>query len=299
MTGPLVSIITPSFNQGKFIETAIKSVQRQTYRNIEHIVIDAGSTDETIDILRKYSGVEGFTWLSEPDDGMYDAVNKGLRMSRGDILAYLNCDDLYLPWSVEIAIIHLSNCHIVFGDLIRWHENSNTIMPLFSPPFSKGYYSTFGFISQPTVFMKREVFDEIGNFNNINYKLIADCDYWLRSSRKYDLIKINEFLAVEREHEFTQRETKQQLLRKEFNRLRDEYSNKSPLYYNFCRLYNHMYWRTMIMLYKFYQPSKWWNRTIKSRIMIITWRDLLKYITTTGYNYRGQFPANGLKSLVF
>src|SRR4030067_3134955 len=92
---PLVSIITPSLNQGEFIEETILSVKNQTYENIEHIIVDGGSTDDTLNILKKYAGSYRMRWLSEPDNGMYQAINKGMRLANGEILAYLNSDDLY------------------------------------------------------------------------------------------------------------------------------------------------------------------------------------------------------------
>ncbi len=94
---PLVSIVTPSLNQGGFIEDCIRSVKNQSYKNIEHIIVDGGSTDATINILKKYEGTYNMIWLSEPDNGMYDAINKGFKLSKGEIMAWINADDMYLP----------------------------------------------------------------------------------------------------------------------------------------------------------------------------------------------------------
>ena len=96
---PLVSIITPSFNKGPYIEETIMSIRNQTYQNIEHIVFDGASTDETISILEKYN--KNLKWISEPDKGQSDAINKGWRIAKGDIIAYLNADDTYLTDAVE------------------------------------------------------------------------------------------------------------------------------------------------------------------------------------------------------
>lgn len=100
-TNPLVSIITPSYNKGEFIEETIQSVLSQTYHNIEYIIIDGKSTDNTEQILKKYPGIN---WISEPDKGQTDAINKGMRRAKGEILAYLNADDTYLPDTVETIV---------------------------------------------------------------------------------------------------------------------------------------------------------------------------------------------------
>ena len=99
MSSMKISVITPSFNQGRFIEQTIKSVLNQRYPDLEYIVIDGGSTDNTLEILRKYS--DKIMWVSEKDKGQSSAINKGIRMATGDILAFLNSDDLYLPHTLK------------------------------------------------------------------------------------------------------------------------------------------------------------------------------------------------------
>ena len=99
---PLVSIITPSLNQGKFIRAAIESVLNQDYEQIEYIVIDGGSTDDTLSILEEYKG--RLTYISEPDEGQSNAINKGFRMAHGSIVAWLNSDDVYEPGCVSHAV---------------------------------------------------------------------------------------------------------------------------------------------------------------------------------------------------
>src|SRR5689334_11566829 len=114
---PLVSIITPSLNQAAFIESAIDSVLTQDYPKIEYIVIDGGSTDGTLDILRRYG--DRVRWLSEPDAGQSDAIDKGVRLTHGEILAWLNADDAYLPGAVSLAVAAFAEDParaLVYGD---------------------------------------------------------------------------------------------------------------------------------------------------------------------------------------
>src|SRR5262249_45140624 len=114
---PLVSIVTPSFNQGRFIRETIESVLLQDYPNLEYMVIDGGSTDETVSILERYR--DRFFWVSEPDRGQAHAINKGWKRAKGDILAWLNSDDMYLPGAISNAARYLVDhpeIGLVYGD---------------------------------------------------------------------------------------------------------------------------------------------------------------------------------------
>src|SRR5215211_7462751 len=104
--GPKLTIITPSFNQGRFIEQTIRSVLDQGYDNLEYLIVDGGSTDETLEVLRRYEDRLAW-WVSEPDEGQTDALNKGLRRATGDYVAYINSDDYYLPGAFAQAIEQL------------------------------------------------------------------------------------------------------------------------------------------------------------------------------------------------
>ena len=100
---PKLTIITPSFNQGAFIERTIRSVLDQGYENLEYLIVDGGSTDDSVEVIRRYEDRIAW-WVSEPDDGQTDALNKGLRRATGDVVAYINCDDYYLPGAFERSV---------------------------------------------------------------------------------------------------------------------------------------------------------------------------------------------------
>ncbi|EKD52304.1 MAG: glycosyl transferase family 2 [uncultured bacterium] len=223
---PLVSIITPSYNRAGFIELCLDSVCAQTYKNIEHIVIDGGSSDATVEILRHYEKISNLRWISEKDEGMYHAINKGIALAKGDVIAYLNTDDAYFPWSVETALDRLlSGASIVYGDLclVKKSGAEEICYLQFYRRFVRRFYTHFGTIAQPTVFLKREIFKQLGKFDT-TYQLIADCEYWLRcASKGYEPQKIDEILAVQIDHQETLREVHEKLLRQEFSRLRNQY----------------------------------------------------------------------------
>lgn len=201
---PKVSIITPSYNRADFIEETIESIINQTYSNIEYWVIDGGSEDETIKILNKYQKQGSLKFISEKDGGMYDAINKGLKLASGEILAYLNTDDRYFPWTIETvvqAFIEDNNaCQIVFGDSLVTNSLSSEQQINIYPRYASTWLRNGAIISQPTVFFKRTVYETVGEFSK-DVRLIADCEYWLRVSEKgHKFKKINEVLAIELNH---------------------------------------------------------------------------------------------------
>lgn len=267
---PLVSIVTPSFNQGEFIEDNILSIKNQTYPQIEHIIVDGGSSDQTLDVIRRVEGTYDMRWLSEPDEGMYHAINKGLRLARGDILAYLNCDDFYLPWSVETAVRHLDKHELVFGDVIRVDLATNEVMLSFTPPFVSAYYRAVGIIVQPAVFFSRRVIDQVGYFDE-SFRSVGDCEYWLRcDSAGIRPRKVWEFLAVERVHEDTKRLRNAVRLRSELARVRAMYGDwKTRVLFPY-RLITYLYWRVALSVYVLDRPTLW-KRLKQSNVVSYGW----------------------------
>ena len=126
--GPLVTVVTPSFNQGRFIRETIESVLSQDYPNLEYMVIDGGSTDDTLSILKSYQ--DRFAWVSEPDRGQAHAINKGWRCAKGEILAWLNSDDIYQPGAIRTAVeyfIHNQQVGMVYGEAYHVDESGQPI----------------------------------------------------------------------------------------------------------------------------------------------------------------------------
>jgi glycosyltransferase involved in cell wall biosynthesis len=184
---PRISIVTPSLNQGDFIEKTIQSVLSQEYPNLEYIIIDGGSTDGTLSILSKYSGQIKF--INEKDQGQTDAINKGLRLTNGDILSYLNADDILLAGSLkEVGSIFKKHtdvqwltgrCKIIdeHGREVRGaiYHYKNLLL------HSSSYLLLLitNYISQPATFWRRELLSRCGLFDpNLNW--VMDYDYWLR-----------------------------------------------------------------------------------------------------------------------
>jgi glycosyltransferase involved in cell wall biosynthesis len=182
---PRVSVITPSYNQDKFIEETIRSVLLQRYPNLEYIIIDGGSTDESLNIIKQYEPWLAY-WASEPDRGQSHAINKGLRRASGDIIAYLNSDDLYLPGAVRQAVQFLSQdeeSDIVYGDCRVVDKESQTIFLGRGRDFDLFVELCRNFVYQPTVFMRRKLLDLVGYLDEeLNYAM--DVDYWLRAAMK-------------------------------------------------------------------------------------------------------------------
>lgn len=176
----MLSIITPSFNSGRFIEETIRSVVYQTKADFEYIVVDGGSTDTTIDILKKYSGK--IHWISEPDHGQADAINKGFGIARGDIFAWLNADDYYLPdvfQYISSSFEANPNLVMLYGEGQLVDENGRFIEMYPSEDFHLPNLAYRCFLCQPTVFFRRFLFEKAGGLDTAHH-IALDLDLWIR-----------------------------------------------------------------------------------------------------------------------
>jgi len=178
---PKISIVTPSYNQGQFIEETIRSVLLQGYPNLEYIIIDGGSTDNSVEIIKKYE--KWLTcWVSEPDKGQSDAINKGWRKSTGEILAWLNSDDLYLPDTLNIVAEYFSKnpkSLMIYGNCKLINKRGEEIEVLGGFSFDAYRLLTFNYIPQPSLFLRKGAFERV-KLLDIDLHYIMDWDLLLR-----------------------------------------------------------------------------------------------------------------------
>jgi len=200
-THPLVSIITPSYNQAEFIEETILSVIHQEYPNKEYLVVDGGSTDGSIEIIQKYD--RQLTWsVSEPDQGQADAINKGFQQSRGEIVAWLNSDDYYLPRAIENAVYFFKQhpqAVLIYGDVITIDAQGGFIRHLHYRQMELLDLMCFNIIGQPAVFIRRDSLNKSGLLD-LTYKFLLDHHLWLRLATLGPIFHVNKTLATARFH---------------------------------------------------------------------------------------------------
>jgi glycosyltransferase involved in cell wall biosynthesis len=198
---PTVSVITPVYNAANTLLDALKSVADQGYPNLEHIVVDGGSTDGTVDLLREADGVR---WISEPDRGLAHAMNKGIAMATGDVIGELNADDLYEPGALRAvgeafagrpdAMWATGYCRIIDGEGEEIRRAVTSYKNALLRRYSLGLYLTHNFVSAPATFFRRETLAESGGFDE-RYRISVDYDLQLRIARRHDPLVLRRYLA--------------------------------------------------------------------------------------------------------
>ena len=199
---PLVSIVTPSFNQAPFLEQTLLSVLEQNYPRVEYIVIDGGSTDGSVEIIKKYEDKLAH-WVSEKDSGQAEAINKGLAHATGDIVAWINSDDFYFPSAISSAAVMFEtypDVGMVYGDTVAVDENGEAIhFPKYAQ-WDLQDLLTFNIIGQPAVFMRRDVLLKAG-FLDPSFHYLLDHQLWIRMASHAPMIYVPERWAAGRFHE--------------------------------------------------------------------------------------------------
>ncbi len=178
---PLVSVVTPSYNQAAFIEQTLRSVLEQDYPAIEYLVADGGSTDGSVEIIRRYA--KRLTWwVSEKDHGQAEAINKGFAHATGKYIAWVNSDDYYLPGAIQTAVNVLEanpDLGMVFGDVQVVDKDGRILNNLHYGNWGLNELMTFHIIGQPSVFIRREVLEKAG-YLDLTYHFMLDHQLWLR-----------------------------------------------------------------------------------------------------------------------
>lgn len=203
-----ITVITPSFNQGHFIERTIRSILEQTFEGeLEYLVIDGGSTDDTLRVLKKYS--DRLDYVSEKDEGLADAVNKGLGRATGEIIGWLNSDDLYRPGALQRVVHHFrehpdcmwlyGKCRIIDATDREIYRNVTRYKNLLLRRYSYGRLLTENYISQPAVFFRKSLIEEVGMLDT-GRKFAMDYDLWLRFGKRYPAAVVPEYLSDFRRH---------------------------------------------------------------------------------------------------
>jgi glycosyltransferase involved in cell wall biosynthesis len=197
---PRITIVTPSFNQADYLEATIKSVLDQNYPSLEYIVVDGGSTDGSVDIIKRYESHLAY-WVSEPDNGQTDAINKGFARATGDLLGWLNSDDLYEPGALYRIAAHFQvhpACRLVYGQGDYCDERGWRTTPCaYVQPYDPRLLRSVDYILQPASFWQRELWQEVGPLS-LHYSWGFDWEWFLRASHRSDLCYLPEKLALYR-----------------------------------------------------------------------------------------------------
>jgi len=198
----LITIVTPSFNQSKFLEASIQSVLCQDYPHIEYIIVDGGSTDNSIDTIRKYEN-QVTNWVSEPDTGQSNAINKGFLKASGNILAWLNSDDLLTPSAARVATYYLTkypHIGVVYGDRLHIDSKGNVVGINQAPAYKKNMFKRNFTLPQETVFFRKEIFERVGGLDE-SLHFSMDFDLWCKMSKVTHMFHIPAVMGYFREHD--------------------------------------------------------------------------------------------------
>ena len=198
MNEPLVTIVTPTYNMGHFLRETIESVLSQDYPHVQYIVMDAGSQDDTVEILKSYGS--RLEWVSEPDEGQSDAVNKGFLRARGEIFTFLNADDIYYQGAVRAgveAFARRPDAGVVYGNAWYTREDGSAFKRCPVLPYDYDLLGHLCYICQPASFLRSKVWAEMGGLDK-SLHLTLDYDLWLRIADRYPMAYVAQDLATSR-----------------------------------------------------------------------------------------------------
>lgn len=226
---PKISVITPSYNQGIYLERTILSILNQNYPNLEYIIIDGGSTDDSVEIIKRYEHHLTY-WVSESDEGQTDALNKGFFKATGDILCWLCADDLYEPWTLsEVSQFFQKNpkIHFIYGDAL-WIDPEDKFIRYQKEVSFNQFILLYGhnFIPQPSCFWRADIHRNIGELDQ-SFDVMMDADLWLRFSKSIHLYHSPQILSRIRMHPEQKTQRLRSRGREEARLLRERYFGKN------------------------------------------------------------------------
>lgn len=211
-TNPKISIVTPTYNSEKYLEECILSIKDQKYEMFEHIIVDGGSTDETLSIIKRYENTYPLKWISEPDGGMYDAIAKGFKMATGDIFSWLNSDDFYFPWTLAVVSKTFQKKHIdwltgipsntkEYGESRITYQLPNLPVVFNTEMIKKGVYDgkRMCFIQQESCFWTNSLYQKAGGID-VRQNLAGDYYLWKNFANYTRLYTVHCNLASFRIH---------------------------------------------------------------------------------------------------
>lgn len=229
-SSPMVSILTPSFNQASWLQDNLASVAGQSYPNVEHIVMDGGSTDGTVVILQ--AAGDSIRWSSEPDEGQADAINKAFRESTGTIIGWLNSDDAYFDFSVVKRVVDYFSAHpevdVVYGHAAQTTGDGHLIQLLWAPRFDRDLLGAVDFIVQPAAFIRRSALAE--PMLDASFHFAMDYELWLRlADSNHRFARLDRVLAVDRHQPERKSSTIKDVYRDNLDRLARMYPMRLEL----------------------------------------------------------------------
>lgn len=230
MTLPLASVLTPSFNQARWLTDNIQSVAVQTYPNIEHLVIDGGSTDGSVEILTEAS--PPVIWESADDQGQSDAINKAFSRSKGEIVGWLNSDDAYFSRTAVAEAVEVFQRHpevgVVYGHGVLVNGSGTLLHVLWTPPFSitrlRSWYNP---ICQPTAFVRRSAIER-GFLVDPDFEYMMDRELWLYLSGRTGFHRLDRILAIDRHHRERKSYTRLDVAARDYERISQLYGVPGP-----------------------------------------------------------------------
>ncbi len=204
MSDPLVSVVTPSFNQVEFLRDNLDSVSAQSHPDVEHLILDGGSDDGTVDLLRSYAqeADHDVFWRSEPDEGQSAAINEGFERASGDVVGWLNSDDVYFDTGVLDRVVdhfERTGADVIYGDLAYVDGRSHVTEIDVRPDFDRSKLAYRILLGQPATFFRREVLADQRLDTSLSYCM--DYEFWIRLSADYSVVHVPDVLAGFREHE--------------------------------------------------------------------------------------------------